>query len=84
MSFSFQLGLLSISAHEPSDDYSAMEGDGFYNRNSAMQAAGIALLSTLWETACKTVAISNDSSPVTIVIMDLHKDGTRWLPSVWP
>jgi hypothetical protein len=56
-----------MSAHEPSDDYSAMEGDGFYNRNSAMQAAGIALLSTLWETACKTVAINTDGSPVTIV-----------------
>ncbi len=27
----------------------AMEGDGFYNRNSAMQAAGIARILPIWE-----------------------------------
>ena len=56
-----------MSTHEPGDDRSAMEGGGFYNRNSAMQAAGIALLSTIWEAACKTVAINTDGSAVTIV-----------------
>ena len=45
---------------------SAMEGSGFYNRNSAMQAAGIALLLPFWEAACRTVAIDNG----TIVIVD--------------
>ena len=56
-----------MSIREPGDDPSAMEGDGFYNRNSAMQAAGTALLSTIWEAACKTVAINADDSAVTIV-----------------
>lgn len=43
----------------------AMEGDGFYNRNSAIQAAGIALLSSLWQTACNTAVLSHP--PLTIV-----------------
>jgi hypothetical protein len=43
----------------------AMEGSGFYNRNSAMQAAGIALLLPFWEKACRTVEILNE--PVVIV-----------------
>ena len=36
---------------------SSMQGHGFYNRNSAMQAAGIELLIPLWESLCKTVSL---------------------------
>jgi hypothetical protein len=43
----------------------AMEGGGFYNRHSAMQAAGIALLSSLWRAACSAVTLSQP--PLTIV-----------------
>lgn len=43
----------------------AMEGSGFYNRNSALQAAGIALLLPYWEKACRTVEILNQ--PIVIV-----------------
>lgn len=39
----------------------AMEGRGFYNRNSAMQAAGIAALIPLWENAAKTVPIGSEN-----------------------
>jgi len=46
-------------------DYSAMEGSGFYNRNSAFQASGIALLLPLWEMVCRTVEIGNE--PLVIV-----------------
>lgn len=45
--------------------YSAMEGSGFYNRNSACQASGIALLLPLWEMVCRTVEIGNE--PLVIV-----------------
>ncbi len=38
-----------------------MEGGGFYNRNSGLQAAGIARLLPLWEAACRTVAIGGGS-----------------------
>jgi hypothetical protein len=43
----------------------AMEGRGFYNRNSAMQAAGIAVLAPLWDRACRTVAV--DEAPLVVV-----------------
>ncbi|RUM15935.1 SAM-dependent methyltransferase [Rhizobium fabae] len=46
-------------------DLAAMQGGGFYNRHSAMQAAGIAALLPVWEAACRTVDISD--GPVTIV-----------------
>lgn len=46
-------------------DLAAMQGGGFYNRHSAMQASGIAALLSLWEAACRTVDISD--GPVTIV-----------------
>jgi hypothetical protein len=36
-----------------------MEGRGFYNRNSTMQAAGIALLLPFWEVACRSAEIGN-------------------------
>ena len=49
---------------EPS--HSAMEGSGFYNRHSAMQAAGIALVSPFWQMACRTVEIG----PEPLVIVD--------------
>jgi hypothetical protein len=54
-----------MSTGSADDDHSAMEGDGFYNRHSAMQAAGIALLSSIWKSACRTVNI--DDGPLTIV-----------------
>jgi hypothetical protein len=37
----------------------AMEGGGFYNRNSAVQAGGIALLSPIWLEACETVDLGH-------------------------
>lgn len=46
-------------------DLAAMQGGGFYNRHSAMQATGIAALLSLWEAACRTVDIGD--TPVTIV-----------------
>jgi hypothetical protein len=42
-----------------------MEGDGFYNRHSAIQAAGITHLSSLWRMACNAVALANP--PLVIV-----------------
>jgi hypothetical protein len=44
---------------------SAMEGGGFYNRNSALQAAGIAQLMLFWEAARRTVEIGLE--PLVIV-----------------
>lgn len=40
--------------------HNAMEGSGFYNRHSAMQAAGIATLAPLWERACQEVIIGDE------------------------
>lgn len=54
-----------MSENNSERDLSAMEGDGFYNRHSAMQASAIELLSSLWQIACQTVAI--DDGPLTIV-----------------
>ncbi len=42
-----------------------MEGGGFYNRHSAMQASGVAALLSLWEAACLTVPI--EEGALTIV-----------------
>lgn len=47
------------------DAQPAMEGDGFYNRHSAIQAAGITRLSSLWHMACNTVDLTNP--PLVIV-----------------
>jgi hypothetical protein len=44
---------------------SAMEGGGYYNQNSAMQAAGIELLLPIWKRVAQTVAI--DQAPLMIV-----------------
>jgi hypothetical protein len=44
----------------------AMEGDGFYNRNSAMQAAGIARVLPIWEKICSSVPVGDE----TLVIAD--------------
>jgi hypothetical protein len=38
--------------------FSAMEGAGFYNRHSAMQAAGISHVLSLWATACGSIQIA--------------------------
>jgi hypothetical protein len=38
----------------------AMEGGGFYNRHSALQASGISLLLPLWADAARTVAIGKE------------------------
>lgn len=43
----------------------AMEGNGFYNQYSALQAAGVAMLLPLWQTACRTVNIT-DAHPVIV------------------
>ena len=42
-----------------------MEGGGFYNRNSASQAAGIALLAPVWQVACEAAELGD--GPVRIV-----------------
>ncbi len=43
----------------------AMEGDGFYNRHSALQASGIALLRDLWAEAARAVPFGDE--PLVIV-----------------
>ena len=44
----------------------AMEGDGYYNRHSAMQAAGIARILPIWEKVAGTVPVGDE----TLVIAD--------------
>jgi hypothetical protein len=44
---------------------SAMEGGGYYNQNSAMQAAGFELLLPIWAHVAQTVAI--DQAPFMFV-----------------
>jgi len=44
----------------------AMEGDGFYNRNSSMQAAGNAMALAVWEKAAQSVDLGEE----TLVIVD--------------
>ncbi len=44
----------------------AMEGSGFYNRNSSLQAAGIAAVLPLWEKAARAVEVADE----TLVIAD--------------
>jgi SAM dependent carboxyl methyltransferase len=43
----------------------AMQGAGFYNRHSAMQAAGISRILSLWATACESVQVGEE--PLVIV-----------------
>jgi hypothetical protein len=43
-----------------------MQGSGFYNRHSALQASAISLLLPFWERACHTVEIGRE----TLVIAD--------------
>src|SRR5215472_9241693 len=50
-----------------------MEGEGFYNCNSAPQAAGIALLSPIWARACETIELGDDS----VRILDLASSQGR-------
>ena len=38
-----------------------MEGDGFYNRHSAMQAAGIARVLPIWEKICASVPVGDET-----------------------
>jgi hypothetical protein len=54
-------------------DHAAMEAGGFYNRNSAPQAAGIALLSPIWATACERVELGDGS----VRILDLASSQGR-------
>ena len=51
----------------------AMESGGFYNRNSAAQAAGIGLLSQLWAMACETANLGDGS----VRILDLASSQGR-------
>ena len=46
-------------------EQAAMESGGFYNRNSALQASGVALLSRVWARACETVELGD--GPVRIL-----------------
>jgi hypothetical protein len=55
------------------DIQAAMEGGGFYNRNSALQAAGIALLAPLWSSACRTANLGEGP----IRILDLASSQGR-------
>ena len=52
--------------HKPNQTGSAMEGGGYYNRHSAMQAAGIARVLPTWEKIAGTVPVGDE----TIVIAD--------------
>jgi hypothetical protein len=54
-------------------DQAAMEGGGFYNRNSALQAASIDLLSPIWVMACETVELGHGS----VRILDLASSQGR-------
>lgn len=51
---------------QPKATVAAMEGDGFYNRNSAMQAAGIARVLPMWEKIAATVPVGDEA----LVIVD--------------
>jgi hypothetical protein len=51
---------------QPKPTTAAMEGDGFYNRNSAMQAAGIARVLPMWEKIAGTVPVGDE----TLVVAD--------------
>lgn len=46
---------MAVGNEAASQKPASMEGGGFYNRHSAMQAAGIDLLLPLWETVCRAV-----------------------------
>ncbi len=46
-------------------DHTAMEGGGFYNKNSALQASGISLLMPLWAKVCQSVGCSG--APLAVV-----------------
>jgi SAM dependent carboxyl methyltransferase len=50
--------------NKPSSRTTAMEGGGFYNRNSAMQAAGISLLLDDWERIVRETVV--DDGPIVI------------------
>jgi SAM dependent carboxyl methyltransferase len=52
--------------NQPKPTVAAMEGDGFYNRNSAMQAAGIGRALPVWEKIARSVPVGDD----TLVIAD--------------
>lgn len=56
----------------------SMEKGGFYNRHSAMQAAGISALLPLWETICGSVAI--DEGPLVLVDYGSSQGRNSMLP----
>jgi hypothetical protein len=45
----------------------SMEGSGFYNRHSGMQAAGITLLLSLWEKAARSVKLDADNDAPLVI-----------------
>ena len=49
-----------MTAEQVKPAHGAMEGSGFYNRNSSMQAAGIALVLPLWESVASTVPVGDE------------------------
>ena len=44
--------------------HAAMQGSGFYNENSALQASGISLLMPLWSQVCETASCLGE--PLTV------------------
>ena len=48
-------------AYDATPTQTAMEGGGFYNKHSSAQAAGIARMLALLETAAKAVAVGDES-----------------------
>jgi hypothetical protein len=58
------MSLKAASASPSTSRATAMEGGGFYNRNSAMQAAGISLVLEDWERIVRDTVI--DSGPIVI------------------
>jgi hypothetical protein len=47
--------------NQPGPTRMAMEGGGFYNRNSTMQAAGIAHVLPIWEKIASSVPVRNEN-----------------------
>jgi SAM dependent carboxyl methyltransferase len=73
-------------------NHTAMQGDGFYNKNSALQASGISILMPLWLDVCKSVSCvgeplviadyassqgRNSMAPMRIAIDELRKRTTK-------
>jgi hypothetical protein len=51
-------------SHTSKSAIAAMEGQGFYNRNSSLQAAGIEQVLPLWREAARSIAIGAETPTI--------------------